>query len=369
MKKIILYLIIAFLFSGCAAKRNFENARQVNTIEAYEEFVARFPEKKYTEQAKNELAGLYQEKDWGNARTINTIDGFENFQKKYPISSHAEEANTRISFLKEEQAWISAQNINTIKSYEEFLSNYPNSEFSKTAANNLYALKLELDWKEANETGTIQSYQTFLQNYPSGKYERDARDKILYLEKYENGWQLVKQENAIESFKAFINKYPNTTYSDSSAQAIQKIEDDIWEGVLVLNTVEAYQNYIIAYPDSKFVKLAEMKIIDFEVDQVFKGKYGKMPAMQRSGSYSEDLNSNQVEVYNNTSYILTVLYSGPESKKIELPSRQRIEFNLPNGKYRIAASVDASNVQKFAGTENLTGGEYDVEYYIYTTSY
>jgi len=42
MKKIILYLIIAFLFSGCAAKRNFQNARQVNTIKAYEEFLANF---------------------------------------------------------------------------------------------------------------------------------------------------------------------------------------------------------------------------------------------------------------------------------------------------------------------------------------
>lgn len=39
-----------------------------------------------------------------------------------------------------------------------------------------------------------------------------------------------------------------------------------------------------------------------------------------------------------------------------------------NGSYRIAASVSASNVSRYAGTESLNGGSYEVEYYISTTT-
>ena len=78
---------------------------------------------------------------------------------------------------------------------------------------------------------------------------------------------------------------------------------------------------------------------------------------------------NEIEIYNNTSYALTVRYSGPMSKKIVLNSKETKIINLNSGKYRVAASVNNPNVQSYAGEEELTGGGYSVVYYIITSIY
>ena len=55
------------------------------------------------------------------------------------------------------------------------------------------------------------------------------------------------------------------------------------------------------------------------------------------------------------------------SKALEYQTRTSI--GLKNGKYRVAASVSASNVSNYAGNENLQGGNYSVDYYISTYRY
>lgn len=82
------------------------------------------------------------------------------------------------------------------------------------------------------------------------------------------------------------------------------------------------------------------------------------------GSYAKE---NDISVYNNTSYTLTIRYSGIESKKLVLAPKARKSIKLKNGTYRVAASVNASNVGNYAGKENLVGGDYSSEYYIKTS--
>jgi hypothetical protein len=83
----------------------------------------------------------------------------------------------------------------------------------------------------------------------------------------------------------------------------------------------------------------------------------------------EDNLLNSIEIFNNTQYILTIRYSGIESKKVVMSPKQRTSLSLKNGNYRIAASVNASNVRNYAGNENLSAGEYTSEYYIRTRTY
>ena len=107
-----------------------------------------------------------------------------------------------------------------------------------------------------------------------------------------------------------------------------------------------------------------------EVDAIFSGDYGLLPPMNRtSGTYIQTTNNN-VEIFNNTKYTLTVRYSGTlESKKIILLPGQRKSVSIRNGSYRVAASVSLSNVRNYAGNETLSGGDYSSEYYIVTERY
>lgn len=369
MKAITFYSIVLLILSGCAASTQFNRAQQAGDIESYEAYLARFPDKRFSDDARFELGKLYHDKDWSLAQSIHTIEGYESFLSQYPDGPFKDEAFNRIFKIKEERAWLDAKRLNTIFSLEAFLMEYPDSEFDEQAHEILYLLELERDWKLAVENGSIESYQQFLNQYPSSNYQKDALDKIAWLEKYHEDWQKAKAVDSIGVYMHFISNFEGTACADSAAFAIDKIEEIEWEFVYAKDTQEDYEAFIRNYPDSKFAKLAEMRIVDLEVDKVFKGKHGKMPSMQKLSSISDESNVSDVSVYNNTSFTLTLLYSGTESKRVEIAPKQRTKFAIINGKYRIAAWVSDPKVRRFAGTENIDGGRYDVEYYIYTTRY
>ena len=130
-----------------------------------------------------------------------------------------------------------------------------------------------------------------------------------------------------------------------------------------------FNNFLQEFPEGVYSEEVQKRIVDLEVDAIFRGDYGKMPPMKRSYAGDGYSNENEIEIYNNTSFNLTVYYSGPESKKITLLPKETIRTSLVNGSYRVAASVDASDIGNYAGTEKLEGGYYDIEYYIVTRYY
>ena len=133
------------------------------------------------------------------------------------------------------------------------------------------------------------------------------------------------------------------------------------------NSISAYQKYKSLYPNGTHIGACEKKLIDLEVSRVYAGEHGTLPGMDRTG-YGGGSTS-YISVTNSTSYTLTLLYSGPDSKRLVIGAGQTSSIRLKNGSYRVAASVSASNVSNYAGTENLQGGSYSVDYYISTYRY
>jgi len=145
-----------------------------------------------------------------------------------------------------------------------------------------------------------------------------------------------------------------------------RTDDLAWNEATSRNTSIAFKKYLELYPTGKRVQQATKLVIDREVDEIFGKDHGRLPAMDKTSQGQGS--TSRISVYNNTAYILTLRYSGTESKIIDIPSRSRQSISLSNGNYRIAASVNAANVRNYAGSENLTGGNYDVEYYISSSS-
>ena len=67
--------------------------------------------------------------DWISAKQLNTIEGYNQFMSKHPESKFFETARQRI----EELVWDSISKDNTIKAYKRFLTEYPESKFVDTA--------------------------------------------------------------------------------------------------------------------------------------------------------------------------------------------------------------------------------------------
>lgn len=368
MKIHIAFFSIVLILVSCSTKKEFYTAKQINTIEAYENFLDENPDGKFSPEAQQQLSHLKQEKAWKDALDQYTIESINAYLSRYPGGTHRAEAGKILGKLEEERDWQQALNRNTTVGFESFISDYPQSDYKEIAEENLYNLKLEEAWGKVKSTELIQELEIFRNDFPGSSYEQEALNLMEYLSAYHHDWEAIDQAPSMEEIQVFLDKYSGMSLAENAELLLTELDENEWEIATDKDDIANYERYLELLPEGTHADQAEKRIIDLQVKKVFGGRYGSMPPMDRvsSGGYS---NTNEIQVFNNTAYTLSILYSGPNSKRIEIPPKQKYNFELPNGKYKVAAWVSNSSIGKFAGTENLKGGEYRVEYYIYTSYY
>ena len=279
---------------------------------------------------------------------------------------------------------------------------------------NIYSNSDEAMFNKAKSKSTIEYYDAYVSKHPDGKHIREAGDYII--RQYSNtditgnnmsGYGVDKLENArdgysvsyirelfndliskkvdeqynkanrmgtAEAWTAYMNSLPIDYWKDAP-QKKEEIENrrkwgsewSAWNTASSMGTREGYEKYLSLYPYGSHAGAADKKLIDIEVSSIFAGSHGTLPSMDKT-SYGYG-SSSTISVSNDTQYQLTLLYSGPESRRLVLAPHASRSITLPNGNYRIAASVNTGGVSSYAGTESLTGGGYDISYYISTTRF
>ncbi len=133
-----------------------------------------------------------------------------------------------------------------------------------------------------------------------------------------------------------------------------------WNWVRGQDDIDEYKHFLAQHPNHSEKKWIEKRIIDLEVQKIAGAEHGKMPAMQPvrlGGSAAE------IEITNNTGYILTVRYSGPDSRKVVIPKEGKRTLSLMPGKYQVAASVDSATVTNYYGEATLQAAKYNESFY------
>ena len=258
--------------------------------------------------------------------------------------------------------------------------------------------------KSARGSGRVSSYLSYIEKYENGKFVNEAIDSIGTISQREDYFDILSLSefsansyinSKLDSIVAILssNEYDkalieNTEYGwqkfkesvpqkywrdvDEKMSALHYqswgTENMAWKSATDENTVDAYSKYLDLYPNGGHAKHAEKNIVDMTVQNVFgTNSYGKLPSMNKT--YYNKSSTSKISVKNDTGYTLTIMYSGPDSRRLVIPQHSQKSITLVNGTYRIAASVNASDVNPFAGTETLTGGGYDVSYYISSRYY
>lgn len=260
---------------------------------------------------------------------------YEAYLKRYPNGKYVKEATSFIVDYYAEQplqktSSLYSSSISTLSHFESVRDLFPGSALEHRM-DSLIEAKVNLEHQKALDSETVEGWELY---------------KILVSEKY---WRDADQR--IEDI--------NSRLWGTDRQA--------WKTAQKQNTLTAYNRYLELFPKGAHAKAADKKVIDLSVTNIFAGDHGTLPGMDRT-SYSSS-GSNIITVSNDTQYTLTLLYSGPDSKRLVLSPRSSGSVRLPNGTYRVAASVAATNVRSYAGTETLSGGGYDVSYYISSSRY
>lgn len=127
--------------------------------------------------------------------------------------------------------------------------------------------------------------------------------------------------------------------------------------------LDLYQNFASRIPTREQETWLKKRIIDLEVDKIAKGEHGDLPQAQAT-SYGGS--TTKITIKNGTGYLLTVLYSGPSSKRVVLAVGATEKIGLSPGSYKVAASVSAAHVRNYYGQSSMRGGEYSSSFYTNT---
>jgi hypothetical protein len=202
----------------------------------------------------------------------------------------------------------------------------------------------------------LDSLYTLIDDYDQ-KDIRDAAKKKV--------GDIVQNTDDSEVLGDFIesNRLPEyrRTAKDRIGELKAKEEADRYAEALAANDSETWKKFLRDYEDRKDRDEIEDRIIKTEVDEIFAGEYGEIPSNVRTSQVNYV--SSTIDIKNDTPYTLTILYSGPENKRIVIGSGMSKKSDLKSGSYKITASVSAARVSNYAGRE-LMQGDYESTFYI-----
>lgn len=89
---------VAFaLLVACSPEAgDWKNAQSADTVEAYDAFIAKYPQSEFAAQATERTKQLAEERDWQAATAADSADAYQQFLTQYPEGKWAQEARVRI---------------------------------------------------------------------------------------------------------------------------------------------------------------------------------------------------------------------------------------------------------------------------------
>lgn len=100
------HVLMAFLMvslvwaSGCSRRQQeWEAARSADTLQAYQRFLASFPDGEFASQAQARVRELQEAEDWQKAMRADTPEAYQQFVTRHPQGRNSDEARIRIGNL------------------------------------------------------------------------------------------------------------------------------------------------------------------------------------------------------------------------------------------------------------------------------
>ncbi|MCK4417240.1 MAG: hypothetical protein KAV99_03655 [Candidatus Latescibacteria bacterium] len=182
----------------------------------------------------------------------------------------------------------------------------------------------ELEFRKAKKTNTLEAYIDFQTKYPDSKYKGQVDDLAF---------RIVKSKPTLRK----VNKFKEVFSDSRHLQEVKAIGKNL-----------------------------EKKMIAKKVKEIHKSpEAGDLPSPEPISKVSGKMT--EIDTENDTPYILTVYYVGPETLSVSFKPHKKKNVSLLPGTYRVAAEADNPMVIPFKGTHTFEKGwSYESRFYIIT---
>lgn len=167
---IIIMSVLIFVYACTTAQSRYKEARSIDTITAYQEFLKSYPEGEFAETAKTRI----EYKNFEKAKSVNTVSAYENFMDSSDSELFKNYATQQIRKIYDE-GYIKAKEINTLEAYQAYIKKYPGSIYSEDCNKRIESLT----WFKTIKENTAFSYYNYLNNCSvCGQHDKEARNRF-----------------------------------------------------------------------------------------------------------------------------------------------------------------------------------------------
>ncbi|MEZ5197707.1 MAG: hypothetical protein R2764_15350, partial [Bacteroidales bacterium] len=389
-----LYLSIFGLvfLSGCqsnsAPNENaaWEKAQEENTIEAYDNFVSKFPEGEFTSKANTEITRIL----FDEAKTGNSIEMFDKYVARFPQGKNksafepyvyeyiSKQDSTELfeEYVKRfpEGKYLSEFELSIFDgikkgtstlTYSEFVSRFPNSEYLSSIDSLMYFTSIK--------SRNTDSYDEYISLFPAGIF-RTAMDTTFISVFYKT----AVNENNSDAFNAFLNRFPRSKYvktlmleTNPGGQevTIKDANDSTWKKVKTPGSLKVIEgtNLILSINNPDFKPELLTHIVSDKPEQKInielRGHSKSIVSelfTKSSSTWAFSTNENKSEILNNTLKCSVKSSQFQNIQKVIMDLNSNFEIEI---KFRITDAI-VSYRRPYVGV--LWGEETKVKFYFIT---
>lgn len=112
---------------------------------------------------------------WQATLGLNSMAAYEQYLADYPQGKYREEARGQLSILQENACWQQARVAATVAAYRAYIDRYPQGRFRQEALRALQTEEEEACWQRARTTGLSHLIYQYLDYFPEGRHITEAR--------------------------------------------------------------------------------------------------------------------------------------------------------------------------------------------------
>ena len=167
---VLLLFALVLLFACATTKSQYDNARKIDTISSYEEFLSKNPSGEYATLAQARIEGLNFEK----AKTENSISAYHSFIQLSNSELLKNYAKQRIETIYR-NSFLKAKEINSVEAYENYMTRYPKSNYLTDCNKRIEYL----EWSNTIKQNDAVGYYKYLNNCKScGQHDQKAQKRF-----------------------------------------------------------------------------------------------------------------------------------------------------------------------------------------------
>lgn len=150
-----------------------------------------------------------------------------------------------------------------------YLARYPNGLFADVARARLAEIEAGRDreaWNLARGIDTVDAYNRYLRDYPNGLFAAEARARIAELDAGRDraAWDAARAADTPAAYRRYIADFPQGAFVDRARARLAEFDRAAWDAARATDTVAAYRQYLADFPDGAFVEAAQARIAALE---------------------------------------------------------------------------------------------------------